>query len=222
MAAAGSEVKCSFGSCPRIFQSFYRLKNDMTREHFNELCESDVMQIDDHDDDGDANFSYKTADMSMEPEEFGNENLENSVMRFLSMLQSKPNITLSNVQVVAENLVSIFEEFSNYAVNVVRQMCMQLAVPLDSPAVLEAYQKFQHVKNVTLHLDTAYKREKWLEKSGFFLRPCEITLGTREVQRYSSSKRTNCSVIEEDTYQLVFLDKLLAKVLENAAFLVLF
>jgi hypothetical protein len=27
---------------------------------------------------------------------------------------------------------------------------------------------------------------------------------------------------ESDTYQLVFLDKLLAKVLENAAFLVLF
>jgi hypothetical protein len=143
-------------------------------------------------------------------------------MRFLVMLSAKPNITLSNVQLIAENLNSIFEEFSGYAVKIVKELCSQLGINLDNFAVLEACHKLECVRNVLSGLNTAYKREKWMEKSGYFVKAHEITLGTHEIQRYSSSKRTNCSVIEEDTYQLVFLDELLTKILENATFQMLF
>jgi len=50
----------------------------------------------------------------------------------------------------------------------------------------------------------------------YLVKPTKVTLGSRDVQRFSGLKRTHGSVLEADTYQLIFLDKLLGKLMENA------
>jgi hypothetical protein len=143
--------------------------------------------------------------------------LEKCIMCFLAKLQSKPNITLNNVQSVADNLTCVAEEFCNHAVNVVRQMCTALCVSSEQPCVLDVCGKLSSAKDVTRNVNTVYKRNKWLARNGFYVSPNEITLGTHEVQHFSARKHATCSVLEDDTYQLIPLNELLGKVMENSS-----
>lgn len=208
----GSELKCSYDNCPRVFLSFYRLKKHLEQHQFSEPECPEV-------DFGDQEFNFggtgiSVVDDGTDIKRFAN--LDKSLMRFLVLLAAKPNITSSNVQTVAENLCNLVDDFSDHAVAVVYRLCSALGIDAANAAVQEACNELQNAKQIVKGLDTAYKRNKWLEKNDYVVKPCQLVLGSREVQRFYRRKGTFCSVLEEDSYQLIFLDKLLGKVLENS------
>ena len=211
---AGSELGCSFNSCPRVFTSFWGLKRHLDHHQSleDEFLDVDFVQI--------VSLPCSSFDGPMGNAEnvpHVTNTLDKSIIRFFVMLLAKPNITLSNVQAVAENLCNVIDDFCDQAVTVVHDTCTHLGVNTENPVVKEACCKIENSKQVVRELDTDYKRKKWLEKYDYFVSPCTVALGNREVQRYCSRKKAFCSVLEEDNCQLVLLDKLLGKVLENSA-----
>jgi len=64
-------------------------------------------------------------------------------------------------------------------------------------------------------MDTQHKQKKWLIDNGYLIEPIEVVLGTRIDRRYSSELRRSRSVIAEDTFQHIPVDKLLGKLLED-------
>jgi hypothetical protein len=98
LAAAGSEVKCSYGNCPRIFHSFFRLKitsraSDSSaltfvrvikiyrikQEHSGDTFEvEEIIQDADQNGDGGYVFTDRSEDMDVEMK-----NLQITILKFL-------------------------------------------------------------------------------------------------------------------------------------------
>ena len=97
--------------------------------------------------------------------------LEKSLLRFLLLLQSKPNITQTVVQLVAEQLKSLFETFSQYSVFVLHEMCASLGVNVHSAEVTVACAKLERARIVMDNIDNAYKRSKWLDENNYLIKP---------------------------------------------------
>jgi len=109
----------------------------------------------------------------------------------------------------------VLDDFADRSLAVVHNLCSSLGIDKQNAAVQEACSELESSKQTMQNLDTIYKRKKWLEKNEYFVEPVQHELGSREVQRFRSSKMEYCSVLEEDSYQLIMLDQLLSKLLEN-------
>jgi len=105
----GSELRCSYVGCPRIFLSFQRLKKHI--EHHNltadDWCDKECMDSLVDEDNFDVSSMLHDSIVTGSGLLCKNTSLEESIMSFLVMLQAKPNITLSNIQVIAENLLCL-------------------------------------------------------------------------------------------------------------------
>jgi len=142
-------------------------------------------------------------------------NVQQSFMKFITTIGSKPGISQNAVQMVTEELGSLVHDVKDYAVQTIHQLCDQLSVSHSDPHVSSAVSNLSDVPNFLSDVDTQHKRNKWLINNGYLIQPVEIVLGTRTEFRYSSLVRRTRPVIVEDTYQYIPLNKLLGKLLED-------
>ena len=94
-------------------------------------------------------------------------------------------------------------------------MSDQLALPPDNTHISRAVEKLNSVSGCFSGFDTHYKRTKWLVDNGYMIEPEEIVLGNRSEVHYSAQLKRSTTVVVEDTFQYIPLDKLLAKILED-------
>jgi hypothetical protein len=103
----GSELQCSVDNCPHVFLYFQELKKHTETKRFSdiELVAEPYSSVDN------SFAAFMESDIVNEVEDdvnlFNSETLEKSLMHFLVKLQSKPNVTVSNVQTAAETLSGI-------------------------------------------------------------------------------------------------------------------
>jgi len=65
----------------------------------------------------------------------------------------------SIVQLVAEQLKSVFEVLTHFSVSIVREMCSLLGVNVRSAEVTSACAKLEKANSVMYNLDNVYKRD---------------------------------------------------------------
>jgi len=141
--------------------------------------------------------------------------VQESFMRFISAVGSKPGIPQSAVQVVTEELGSLVRDVTDHAIQTVHGLCDQLSVSHTDSRVSAAVGNLSELPQFLGDVDTQHKRKKWLVDNGYLIEPIEVSLGTRTDRRYSSQLRRSRSVIVEDTFQYIPIDKLLGKLLED-------
>ena len=105
-------------------------------------------------------------------------------MKFFSELSAKGNITLSNSQMIMENMIGVVNDISFFGSQLLKDLIIQLNLTQDNSSINEALMKMQNICNITNNIDTIHKREKWLVDNGFFIKPIEISLGMRLEQRF--------------------------------------
>jgi hypothetical protein len=93
-----------------------------------------------------------------------------------------------------------------------------MGVNVHSAAITSACEKLERANSIVDSLDSVCKCRKWLDKNNHLVMPSHVTIGSREVQRFSSTRKAFCSALEADMGQLNFSDKLLGKLLDNALF----
>jgi len=87
--SVGSELRCSYYNCPRVFLSFYRLKKHLEQHQFSEP-ECPEVDFDDQEMDF-GGTGNSVVDDGTDITRFAN--LDKSLMRFFVLLAAKPNIT---------------------------------------------------------------------------------------------------------------------------------
>ena len=213
--SAGCEVRCTYGGCPRVFMSFQRLKDHFASQHGDSVYveSSEVLpttgQLNPVE--SDTSSCLKSVQTSSSDEC----KLEQSVMRFVAAIGSKPGVSQTVVQNVAEELCGLVSEVKNFAVAKTYDLCNKLDIPQDHPEVVHSISEFSKLSDFCANVDTEHKRRKWMSDNGYFIPPEEIVLGTRTEQKYSTQLRRSRQVIVEDKFQYIPIDKLLGKILED-------
>ncbi len=225
LASSGSEIKCTIDSCPRVFLSFCKLKKHYEIQHSaslhayinsneTEIDETDVSKPNeslpmDVDEDDETSASDKIP--------VTKDSMEMSVMKFMTEITAKANITLANSQLVMENVTGLLTDVATFASQTIKHLAVQLNVPVNDENIRDAISNVQNIHSFVSKADTVYKRDKWLLEHNFLIEANEITLGTREEQRYSAPLKSTRSVLVEDKCYIVPIDLLLAKILEQAS-----
>lgn len=151
-----------------------------------------------------------------------NQNLVPSTMNFLNFLQSLPNIPLSVVQSVSQNLLSLIEEISDFAVESIATFCHVSDIDPNSPAAHSLMESIFDIPQAFQVLSTDYKRIKYLKDTGCYVEPKEVVLGTRTEQLFDHKLGFMKTRIVEDSFQYVSLDTLLEKILSASVIADLF
>ena len=209
----GCELRCTVGDCPRVFTSFQRLKDHAISQHRDSVSNKSYTGASDGfcgEDSGQDSDDVATSSEKPELQKWGHtestSNFQQSVMRFLSAMGSKPGI-----QTVTEELGSLVHDLKDYAVQTVHELCNKLSVPRADPRVAAGVSNLNEVPQFLSDLGTEHKRKKWLVENGYLIEPKKVVLGTRTEQRYSSQLRRNRPVIVKDTFQYIPIDKLLVR-----------
>lgn len=216
-------MRCTYGDCPRVFLTFQRLKDHALRQHgAQQLSEFATCVAPDHvancnpTEQPDMHLSTDNEEMELvTTNDSSGINLQQSFMRFISNMGSKPGMSQVMLQTVTEEMYNFVSDISDCAVKTVNMVCAELNVAPDDIRVASAVQQLRHIPKFMSEVGTTYKRNKWLKDNGFFIEPLEVVLGTRLGQKYSTFLRRSRAVTVEDTFQYIPLDQLLAKFLED-------
>nr|XP_047132070.1 uncharacterized protein LOC124811047 isoform X2 [Hydra vulgaris] len=220
LASRGSEVKCTFEKCNRFFISFTTLKKHYKTQHSTivpdeiKASSSTTTNITDEEItiESQTNHTDDIIEVVQNPTCI---NLEISIMKFFSELSAKANITLSNSQIIMENMIGVINDISLFGSQLLKDLIIPLNLAQDNTIINEALMKMLNISNITNNIDTIYKREKWLVDNGFFIKPIEIPLGVRLEQRFSAGLKSMHSVTVEDKCYFVPIDQILAKIMES-------
>ena len=227
LASSGSEVKCSYENCSRIFQSFQHLKGHYTRCH--QILDDSILPISclntEQSTINNASNNTNVAG-SNELNEFsinGHDgcnvkpicNIEISFMRFISSLNAKANITQQNVQYVADNVQGFVENVAEFAVATVKRLAVEIEIPLDNALISSTLNALQSIPKEVANLDSIYKRDKWLEREGYYFAAKDYELHLREEQRYSFVSQSMRSTTVRDVCYFIPIEILLQRILEN-------
>ena len=68
-------------------------------------------------------------------------NLEVSIMKFFSELSAKGNITLSNSQMIMENMIGVVNDKSFFGSQLLKDLIIQLNLTQDNSSINEALMK---------------------------------------------------------------------------------
>ena len=224
LASAGSEVRCIFPGCPRVFMSMGKLKSHVSLKHNDSLSEiNDLEKLESYCDEGENvkcgdNNSDEDVEVCDDADQFRKPEIDlvKSFMTFTTSLIKKANMTQSNVQMVTENLQGLLEDVKYFAEETVRQLCKDVGLDEDSEAKCKAFSKLSIISSALSTVSTTFKRHQWLSDNGYFIPPQEIVLGTREEQRFSAKGGGMRIVRIEETYQVIPLPQLLAKIIEQS------
>ncbi|XP_047123578.1 uncharacterized protein LOC124806573 [Hydra vulgaris] len=227
LASRGSEVKCTFEKCNRVFISFTTLKKHYKTQHSTivpdeiKASSSTTTNITDEKITIESQTNH-TDDIIEVVENPTCINLEISIMKFFSELSAKANITLSNSQIIMENMIGVINDISLFGSQLLKDLIIPLNLAQDNTIINEALMKMLNISNITNNIDTIYKREKWLVDNGFFIKPIEIPLGVRLEQRFSAGLKSMHSVTVEDKCYFVPIDQILAKIMESVSEKIIF
>ena len=132
----GIEVPCSQEGCPRTFTNFRYLKAHIEKEH-DYLLTSSLGETKCHIEQPTQSLVSSQADAygeSMDSDDVINANssavnLTSSFMSFVGQLQSKANLSLSNIK-ITENLQIFLTDVAQYACNEVKNLGQLESKPL--------------------------------------------------------------------------------------------
>lgn len=92
--------------------------------------------------------------------------MQQSFMRFISAVGSKPGIPQSAVQVVTEELGSLVRDVTDHAIQTIHKLCAQLSVSHADSHVSAAVGKLSELPQLLGDVDTQHKQKKWLIDNG--------------------------------------------------------
>jgi hypothetical protein len=180
----GVEVKCNQEGCPRSFVIFRRLKRHIESKHAHILKSDDVehsscslqrpaMGTSAVDRNALVEQEAESAVVSTSVD------LTNSFMYFVGQLQSKANISQSNIQVVVENMSMFLNDVAEYSAAKVRKLCNDLNTDVTS---VEVQTCLNYIKQLPQHcmekVDTHFKWRKLLRQTRALIEPQEIVCNT--------------------------------------------
>jgi hypothetical protein len=106
-------------------------------------------------------------------------NITDACMNFLGSLQAKSNMTRANIQAVTENLQVLLSDVAEFSQPRVKTLCQEVEIECKNPSVARCLDNLSGINKAVEPIATAYRRDQYLTKSGFFIRPLQIVLGSR-------------------------------------------
>jgi hypothetical protein len=216
----GSKVRCGQDGCPRTFQNFRYFKAHLEKHHADLLsavneenfesnagseCNSppeDVEQMD-------TNNSVE----SIPVEYCTSTDLTVSFMSMIGQLESKSNMTLTNIQIIVDNLIGFLSDISQYCIQTVNTMLTELSISPSVSAAEACITDLANLPDCIKTVDTEYKRTQYLKESDVLIEPQEIVLSTRTELRFVSSLGNHVPTVVEDTMQYVPIERTLGAIL---------
>ena len=116
--------------------------------------------------------------------------MELSVMKCMTEINVKANITLTNSRMFMENMTGLLNDVTAFASQTIKDLAIQLYVSENDVNVNEAIMKLQNISNFIKRNDTIDKREKWLIDYGFYIKAEEIPWYTVRRTIFSSTKNS--------------------------------
>jgi len=120
-----------------------------------------------------------------------NENFEdvvrNSILKFITYLYSKPNVTATLIQEIVEGTIELF---SSGIISHLKSKIEPYLINCDYTKLIEINKMFNLLENPFINLKTEYQRIKYFESNNLFFRPKTIVLGfTKEKKIISGVER---------------------------------
>jgi hypothetical protein len=179
LPSTGCEVRCTYDDCPRVFQTFQRLKDHALLQH--KVCISSefaaVSAAELHSDCENPDIGASSTTQNLTRNDHREVNVQHSFMRFITTIGSKPGVSQSAVQDITEELSSLVNDLNEYAVHIVNDLIDQLSVAFDDPRVSAAISTLNDMPKFISGVDKQHKRNKWLLDNKYLIPPVEIVLG---------------------------------------------
>lgn len=218
----GVEVPCKQDDCPHTSTSFRSLKAHILREHSDFINfdtsrpkSNHVKGVCSHFQAGlDGSESESEMEISCEASVVQPINLTESFISFVNQLQSKANLSLTNVQIVTENMKVFLNDVVQYSCAEVGKLsqCAKNDVLL-SDNVKQCVAAVSEISNCLDGVDSEYKRWTYMKRSGFLIEPVQVTLGSRMERKYVASLGRRDNVQIADTMQYVPIELLLGMIM---------
>ena len=218
------EVRCGQEGCPGTFVGFRALKRHLQKQHSHLESDSELalresvfgvaQPLMSSDDDTQADLRN---DDSLLITDDSNVSvcLTSSCMQFLSQLQCKANMSMTNVQTVSESIKVLLNDVANYACSRVKRLCRDADINQSNTSAQMCLSDLSQLPDCLTPIETEHKRLKYLVQSGVLIEPQTIDLGHRVETRFSSKLGYNENVIVPNTMQYIPMHKLLAAVLND-------
>jgi hypothetical protein len=142
-------------------------------------------------------------------------NITESCVKILGNLQAKSNMMQSNVETIAENLQFLLSDAAEFCNSHAKKFCQAAEVDSSSSCVNTILDSISELHNAMEPIATSYRHDQYLSRSGFFIRPIQIVLGSRTETRFSATVGFHRTSVVEDAMQYVSLSVLLASSLCN-------
>lgn len=212
--STGQEVRCGQNGCPRRFTCFKPLRHHLAQHVndstvlLNEESQADSMSVDEIGDSITTNIEQKACENG----QFNGctndkQQLQSALLSFVCAMGSKPNMTMSNVLYVVEQLQEFLDIFVEVCCSRIAKHLKHLSVSHEN--VTEVCELVRDIPNVVESVGSKYKIEKMLQEQGLFIPPVEVVLGTREERLKVNGSVSTVNVLVEETMQYVPLGHLL-------------
>lgn len=113
--------------------------------------------------------------------------IRNSILKFITYLYSKPNVTATLIQEIVEGTIELF---SSGIISHLKSKIEPYLINCDNTKLIEINEMFNLLENPFRNLKTEYQRIKYFESKNLFFRPKTIVLGfTKEKKVISGEER---------------------------------
>jgi hypothetical protein len=95
-------------------------------------------------------------------------------MSFITLLSSKANVTIKNIQTVVENIEGLIEDIQKYTVNVIYKLGADFGADLLNDNVKFTINKIGALSQTLKSVNSSHKQTKWLSDKAHFIMSEEI------------------------------------------------
>lgn len=228
-------VTCGQDGCMRTFRYSYALVRHIQNTHdvAGDENDNDIPFVDDDGggDDGGDNDPVLHMDPAVHgdnpvvPDEqpLEHELDEQDVTKSAAIFVAKMKASSSTVQSAVDHVVT---EASNLFSDVIGNLKRKTEVFLESKNIGEddidrkhLLQVFEQSQNPFTELETSHQQQQYFRQSGYFIKPCEISLGIEYHPRNNPNTGHVNQIAKQATFQYVPLPELLKAVLESKGFM---
>ncbi|XP_065657679.1 uncharacterized protein LOC136082400 [Hydra vulgaris] len=141
------------------------------------------------------------------------ESMQGSFIAFITKLQARSNVLLTNTKFVTENVQELLQDSTQFTMQHIRSVFKELGIDENVFCVQNLYKDLETMSTSVDKVDTEHKQLAYLKQQQLYIEPQPVPLGVRKESRKSvlSGNQEMKSVV--DTAQYVPIEVLLARII---------